>query len=155
MPRPQPNEAAIYYSRYIDLIPEDDILGKLRSQLQDTNTFLATISDEQSLRSYAAGKWTLRQVINHVNDGERVFLSRAFWFARGFPDALPSFDQDLCVVAAGANEMSWSGLREEFENVRKSTISFFENLSADAWMRTGVASDNPFTVNALAYIIAM
>ena len=154
MPHPQPNEAATYYSSYIDLIPEDDILGRLKSQLQDTNTFLATISDEQSLRSYAPGKWTLRQVINHVNDGERVFLNRAFWFARGFQDALPSFDQDVCVAAAGGNEMSWAGLREEFENVRKSTISFFENLSPDAWMRTGVASNNPFTVNALAYIIA-
>ena len=103
MPHPQPNEAATYYSSYIDLIPEDDILGRLKSQLQDTNTFLATISDEQSLRNYAAGKWTLRQVINHVNDGERVFLNRAFWFARGFQDALQSFDQDVCVAAARAN----------------------------------------------------
>jgi len=154
MPHPQPNEAAPYYSRYIDLIPGDDILGELTSQLQDTNAFLGAISDELSLHSYSPGKWTIRQVVNHVNDGERVFLGRALWFARGFQDALPSFDQDICVAAAGANEMSWSGLREEFENVRKSTISFFQNLSPDAWMRTGVASDNPFTVNALAYIIA-
>jgi uncharacterized damage-inducible protein DinB len=154
MPHPQPNEAAPYYSKYIDLIPGDDILGRLTSQLQDVNAFLATISDEQSLHSYSPGKWTIRQVVNHVNDGERVFLGRALWFARGFQDALPSFDQDICVAAAGANEMSWSGLREEFEYVRKSTISFFQNLSADAWMRRGVASDNPFTVNALAYIIA-
>jgi hypothetical protein len=154
MSHPQPNEAAPEYSRYIDLIPDDDILGRLKSQLLDTNTFLANISDEQSLQSYGPGKWTIRQVINHVNDGERVFLGRAFWFARGFQDPLPSFDQDVCVAAAGGNEMSWSGLRAEFDNIRKSTISFFENLSPGAWMRTGIASDNPFTVNALAYIIA-
>jgi len=154
MSHPQPNEAAPYYSRYIDLIPGDDILERLKTQLQDTNTFLAAISDEQSLQSYAPGKWTIRQIVNHVNDGERVFLGRALWFARGFQDALPSFDQEICVAAAEANKMSWVALREEFDNVRKSTISFFENLSPEAWMRTGVASDFSFTVNALAYIIA-
>jgi uncharacterized damage-inducible protein DinB len=154
MTRPQVNEAAEYYSRYIDLVPNDDIVQKLKSQLDETNEFLAGISDDQSLRSYAPEKWTIRQVMNHVNDTERVFMNRAFWFARGFGDALPSFDQDVCVAAAAANNMSWQGLKDEFTNVRKATISFFENLSPEAWMRTGIASDNPFTVNALAYIIA-
>ena len=154
VPYPQPNEAAPYYSRYINLIRGDDILDLLKSQLQDTNTFLAEISDEQSLHSYAPEKWTIKQVVNHVNDTERVFMSRAFWFARGFPQALPSFDQDLAVAAAAANDMSWEGLKEEFTNIRKATISFFENLAPGAWMRTGVARDYPFTVNALTYIIA-
>ena len=154
MSYPQPNEAAPYYSRYIELCPEDDIWDRLKTQRHDTNTFLASISDEQSLHSYAPGKWTIRQVLNHVNDGERVFLGRALWFARGFKDALPSFDQDICVAAANANDMSWTGLKDEFDNVRRSTISFFENLTEGAWMRTGIASDYPFTVNALAYIIA-
>jgi len=154
MSHPQPNEAAIYYSRYIDLIPGDEILPVLKSQLQETNSFLAEISDDKSLHSYAPDKWTIRQVINHVNDTERVFMSRAFWFARGFAEALPGFDQDICVAAAEANQMSWSGLNEEFNNVRKSTISFFDNLAPESWMRTGIASDNPFTVNSLAYIIA-
>src|SRR5689334_9098174 len=147
MSHPQPNEAAPYYSHYINLIPEDDIVGRLKTQHQDLNTFLANISDEQSLKSYAPDKWTIRQVVNHVNDGERVFLSRALWFARGFQDALPSFDQDICVAGANANNMSWSGLKQEFDNVRAATVSFFENLSPEAWMRTGVASDCEFTVN--------
>jgi hypothetical protein len=154
MSHPQSNEAAPYYWRYIDLIPGDDIVGQLKSQVEQTNTFLAAISDEQSLRSYAPGKWTIRQIVNHLNDSERVFVGRALWFARGFTDALPSFDQDVCVAAAAANDMSWVGLREEFDNVRKSTISFFENLPSDAWSRAGIASGYPFTVNALAYIIA-
>jgi uncharacterized damage-inducible protein DinB len=154
MSRPQSNEAAAYYSRYIDLISSDDVLAVLKSQLEDTEAFLSAISDEQSLQSYAPDKWTIREVLNHVNDAERIFLSRAFWFARGFSDALPGFDQDICVTAASANNVSWTGLKDEFTNVRKATISFFENLPADAWMRTGIASDNPFTVNSLAYIIA-
>ncbi|HSB26377.1 MAG TPA: DinB family protein [Pyrinomonadaceae bacterium] len=154
MSHPLPNEAAAYYSRYIDLIPEDEILAVLKAQLRDTAVFLSGISDEQSLHRYEPDKWTIREVMNHVNDGERIFLSRALWFARGFKEALPGFDQDVGVAGSAANEMSWSGLKEEFANVRKSTISFFENLTAEAWLRTGIASDNKFTVNALAYIIA-
>jgi uncharacterized damage-inducible protein DinB len=154
MSHPLPNEAAAYYSRYIDLIPEDEILAVLKSQLQDTAAFLSGISDEQSLHQYEQDKWTIRQVMNHVNDGERIFLIRALWFARGFEEPLPGFDQDVCVAGAAANEMSWPSLKEEFVHVRKSTISFFENLSSEAWLRTGIASDNKFTVNALAYIIA-
>jgi len=154
MTRPQANEAATYYFRYIDLISSEDIVSTLKSQLDDTTSFLTNISEEQSLKSYAPVKWTIRQVLSHVNDGERVFANRALWFARGLPDALPGFDQDICVEAAGANDVSWNDLTNEFNNVRQSTISLFENLPAETWMRTGVASDNPFTVNALGYIIA-
>src|ERR1051326_961333 len=90
----------------------------------------------------------------HVNDGERLFLSRAFWFARGFNDALPSFEQDVAVAHAHANDTSWAKLVEEFKTVRAATISFFDTLPAEAWSRSGVASDNPVTVRALAYIMA-
>jgi len=154
MTRPTTNEAAEYYFRYIDLIQSEDIIATLKSQLDDTKSFLNGISDEKSLQSYAPDKWTIRQVINHVNDGERVFLSRAFWFARGFKDELPGFDQDICVDAAGANAVSWTSLKDEFTNIRLSTLSFFQNLPATAWSQTGIASDYPFTVNGLAYIIA-
>lgn len=116
--------------------------------------FLSGISEEKSLHSYEPGKWTIREVLNHVNDGERVFLYRAFWFAREYQDALPSFDQDVAVQSAKANNTSWADLIEEFKSVRLSTISFFKSLPEEAWSRTGVASDNPFTVRSLAYIIA-
>ena len=154
MTRPQKSEAAEYYFAYIDLITSDEIIPAIKSQMTETLELLQGISEEQSLQTYAPGKWTIREVLNHVNDGERLFLGRALWFARGFQDPLPSFEQDVAVQAAQANETSWAALVEEFRNVRMGTISFFKNLPAAAWSRTGVASDNPFTVRALAYIIA-
>ena len=154
MTRPQKSEAAEYYFAYIDLITSDEIIPAIKSQMTETLELLQGISEEQSLQTYAPGKWTIREVLNHVNDGERLFLGRALWFARGFQDPLPSFEQDVAVQAAHANETSWAELVEEFRNVRMGTISFFKNLPAEAWSRTGVASDNPFTVRALAYIIA-
>jgi len=154
MTRPQTSEAATYYFKYIDLITSDEIVPAIESQMDETIQFLQGITEEQSRNSYEPGKWTIREVLNHVNDGERVFLYRAFWFARGYQDALPSFDQDQAVVTAQANNTSWADLVEEFRNVRLSTISFFKSLPEEAWSKTGVASDNPFTVRSLAYIIA-
>jgi len=154
MTRPQADEAAPYYSRYIDLIRSDDIVTTLTKQLNEASQFLSTISEEKSLHQYADGKWTIRQVLSHINDGERVFLHRAFWFGRGFTDALPSFDQDISVVVAQANNVSWKDHLEEFRNVRQATLSFFKNLPEEGWSRSGVASDNSVTVRAIAYIIA-
>jgi len=154
MTRPQPSEAADYYSKYIDLIPSDEIVPALQTQMGESLELLGTISEERSLYSYAPGKWTIRDLLNHVSDCERLFLYRAFWFARGFNDALPSFDQDPAAELAQANDIPWADLVEEFKNVRLSTLSFFKNLPDEAWSRSGVASDNPVTVRALAYIIA-
>lgn len=154
MTRPQTNEAASYYFPYIDLVTSDEIVPAIKSQLDETLEFLQGISDEKSLQTYEPGKWTIRELLNHVNDCERLFLYRAFWFARGFQDPLPGFEQDLAVQAAQANQTPWSELVEEFRNVRFGTISFFNNLPAEAWSRRGIASDNPFTVRAVAYIIA-
>jgi uncharacterized damage-inducible protein DinB len=154
MTRPQTTEAASYYYKYIDLITNDEIVPTMESQMAETLQFLEGISEEQSLKSYAPGKWTIRELLNHVNDGERVFLYRAFWFARGFQDALPSFEQDVAVQAANANQTSWAELVEEFRTVRLSTISFFKHLPDEAWSHSGIASDNPVTVRAIAYIIA-
>ena len=154
MTRPQPTEAAEYYSRYIDLITSDDIVPVFENQMGEMLQFLSGISEEQRLHTYAPGKWTIREVLNHVHDGERVFTGRAFWFARGFTDALPSFEQDIAVQAAQANDTSWADLVEEFKIVRLGTISFFKSMPEEAWDRTGIASDNPVSVRALAYIIA-
>jgi DinB superfamily len=151
---PDRSEAAPYYFRYIDRISSDDIVGVLEAQLQETVSFLSGISEAKSLHSYAPEKWTFRQVLNHVNDCERVFLSRAFWFARGFDTPLPSFEQDVSVAASGANEVSWAAHVEEFRVIRLATLAFFRNLPEEAWSRSGIASGNPFSVRALAYIIA-
>ena len=154
MRRPEPNEAAQYYSRYIDLVPSENIIESLEQQLDDAQKFFSDITEEKSLHAYAPDKWTIRQVLNHVNDGERIFLWRLLWFARGFQDPLPSFDQDVCTETSGANNVAWRDQVEEFKNIRLSTLSLVKNLPVEAWDRTGIASDNPFTVRALAYIIA-
>ena len=151
---PERNEAAPYYFTYINRVIGDDIVGQLHTQSEETLAFLRGVSEEKSLHRYAPGKWSIRQVLSHFNDSERTFLFRAFWFARGFESALPSFDQDVCAGAARADELSWARHVEEFREVRVATVAFFRNLPAEAWMRTGVASGNPFTVRALAYILA-
>jgi hypothetical protein len=152
--RPEPGEAAPYYSAYIDLVTSDNISGAIESQLDETLSFLENISEEQSLHRYAPEKWSLRELLSHVNDTERVFLFRALWFARGFEDPLPSFDQNIGVNGAEADKVSWAQHLEEFRSIRLATISFFRNLPPEGWMRSGIASDNPFSVRALAYIIA-
>jgi uncharacterized damage-inducible protein DinB len=152
--RPQPDEAAAYYSRYTDLVGSDDVVAVLTTQLEDALGFLRNISEEKSQHRYAPGKWSMRQLLSHVNDTERIFISRALWFARGFKDPLPSFDQDICVAGAEADNVSWASHVEEFRAVRLATIAFFQNLPAEAWLRRGIASENPFTVRALAYIAA-
>jgi uncharacterized damage-inducible protein DinB len=152
--RPQPTEAAPYYAKYIDLVPTDNVVAGMETQLDETLDFLSGISEEKSLHRYAPEKWSIREVLSHMNDCERVFVFRAFWFARGFSDPLPSFDQEVCVAAARANQVSWASHVEEFRALRLASLSFFRNLPAEAWERTGIASDNSFTVRALAYILA-
>jgi DinB family protein len=154
MPRPDAKEAAKYYFKYIDRVPGTDVLGFLARQQEELPAFLSSLSEERSLHRYAADKWSFRQVLNHVTDCERLFQHRAFWFARGFDSPLPSFEQDIAASAARADEVAWAAHIEEFRGVRASTLGFFHNLPAEAWDRMGVASDNPFSVRALAFIIA-
>jgi hypothetical protein len=152
--RPEPNEAAPYYFGYINRIAGDDIVSALKVQLDETLPFLRGISEDRSLHRYAPDKWSIRQMWNHVNDTERVFVFRALWFARGHDNALPSFEQDIAVRAGKADDCPWTRHVEEFREVRLATLSFFRNLPQEAWMSTGVASGNPFTVRACAYIVA-
>jgi uncharacterized damage-inducible protein DinB len=151
---PERTEAAPYYFTYIDRIANDDIIGVLESQLEETLVFMRGISEEKSLHRYAADKWSIRQVLNHLSDTERMFVFRAFWFARGFDSPLPSFDQNICAGTAEADNVSWASHIQEFRGVRLSTLDFFRNLPAAAWMRKGIASEKSFTVRALAYLAA-
>jgi hypothetical protein len=152
--RPERTEAPRYYFRYIDRITNGDVVAELVSQRAEALDLFSRISEEKSLHRYAPEKWSIRGVLNHVYDTERVFLFRAFWFARGFDSPLPSFDQNVSSAMARADDIPWSKNVEEFDDVRRSTLDFFRNLPKDAWMRRGIASDNPFTVRALAYITA-
>jgi hypothetical protein len=152
--RPQEVEAAPYYFTYINQVTGDDVADIIENQLEESLAFFAGISEETSLHRYAPGKWSIRQVLNHVTDTERAFAFRALWFARGFDTPLPGYDQDVAASGAGADKISWSAHTEEFRRVRLSTISLFRNMPPEAWTRSGIASGNPFTVRALAFIIA-
>jgi hypothetical protein len=150
--RPERTEAAEYYFTYIDQVPAGDIRTILHTQRAETIDLLRRIPEERSLHRYAPGKWSIREVVSHLNDAERLFVFRALWFARGFDTPLPSFDQDIAIAGARANERPLSGHISEFESVRAATVAFFRHLPDEAWTRRGIASGNPFTVRALAYI---
>lgn len=152
--RPRETEAASYYFTYINQVAGDDVTGVIDRQLDEAIAFFSGISEERSLYRYAPEKWSFRQALNHVTDTERALAFRALWFARGFSSPLPSYDQNIAAAGAGADKISWAAHIEEFRHVRLATIDLFRNMPPEAWMRSGVASDNPFTVRALAYIIA-
>lgn len=151
---PERTEAASYYFTYIDQIKNPDIVRALEAQLGDSLAFFRSISVEQSLHRYAPEKWSIGQVLSHINDTERVFTYRALWFARGFQTPLPGFDQEVAVRGADADAQPWASHIEEFGAVRAATLALFRHLPQEAWLRKGIASDNPVTVRALAYIIA-
>jgi len=152
--RPRDDEAAPYYFTYINQVTGENPMATIESQLDDSLVFFSTISEEKSQHRYAPDKWSIRQVLNHVTDTERAFAFRALWFSRGFDAPLPSYDQEIAARGAGADAVPWSAHVEEFRRVRLATISLFKNMPAEAWTRTGIASDNRFTVRAMAFITA-
>jgi hypothetical protein len=152
--RPERSEAAEYYFRYIDRVSGDDPVAVLEEQVEDVLSTLGGISEDRSLHRYAPDKWSLRQVLGHVNDNERVFAYRALWFARGFDAPLPGFDQDVAVAEAASDAVAWESHLQEFRAVREASVHLFSSLPAAAWPRRGVANDHPVTVRALAYIVA-
>jgi uncharacterized damage-inducible protein DinB len=152
--RPQQLEAAPYYFTYIDQVSGEDICPIIERQLDDSVSFFSEISQPTSLRRYAPDKWSIRQVLNHITDTERAFAFRALWFARGFEAELPGYDQNVGASGAQADAVSWAAHVEEFRHVRLATMSLFRNMPAEGWTRSGIASGNPFTVRALAFIIA-
>jgi hypothetical protein len=152
--RPRNTEAAPYYFTYIDQAVGDDALVIIQKQVAPSLQLFSDISEEKSRYRYGPDKWSIRQVLNHVSDTERAFAFRALWFARGFDMPLPSYDQNVAAAGAEADRVSWADHIEEFRHVRLATISQFQNMPTDAWNRSGIASDNRFTVRALAFIIA-
>ena len=149
---PARDEAAPYYFTYIDQVGPGDIRDLMDAQGHEMLTLLRGIDDARSTYKYAADKWTIREVANHLNDTERLSAFRAFWFARGFDSPLPSFDQHIAASSAAADRRSWSSHIDEFETVRAASRTLFRNLPDEAWTKQGMASGYTFTVRALAYI---
>jgi hypothetical protein len=152
--RPEPTEYAPYYGKYISLVPHGDILTTLDQQLDDTLSLLRGITESQSAFRYAPDKWSIRELVGHIIDTERIFSYRALRFARKDETPLPGFDQDVFNENASFDDYPLVELASEFEHVRRSTIFLFKHLEADAWLRRGIASDNEVSVRALAFILA-
>lgn len=154
MTRPDTTEHHQYYSTYIDQVPDGDILAILRAGIDETAALFrnhpASIADHR----YAPGKWTVREVINHLVDSERTFGFRAFWFARKGAGELPTFDQEPFVTEARTEARSLEHLLAEWRTVRASNLSLFETIGDEASMRTGIASGYRFTVRSFPWIIA-
>lgn len=153
IPRPTESEAAPYQLAYISEVKGDDPRAILETQLEEALAWFAGISEEASLKRCEPGKWSIREVLNHITDTERIFTSRLLWFARGLPSPLPGFDQDIAVAGAHADSISWNAHVEEFRAVRLATISLYRNIPPEGWTRSGTASSIPITANAMAYLI--
>lgn len=154
MKRPSPGEYAPYYGKYIELVPDGPIVDVLRTQMAETQRLLRSIPESRGGHAYAPGKWTIKEVVGHVTDGERVFSYRALRFARADETALPGFDENHYAPEGQFGSRTLQSLADELDIVRRSTVALFEGLPKEAATRKGVASNNPVTVQALAYIIA-
>ena len=152
--RPDSTEFAEYYSTYVNKVPDGDIREILDAQSVEVPALLDAIPEARADYRYAADKWSIREVLAHINDCERMFTFRALWFARGFNSPMPSFDQNVAMTGANANARAWASHIAEFRAVRAATLALFAGLSPEAWDCRGIASDNPVTVRALAYITA-
>ena len=154
IPRPAPDECASYYHRYIAQVPDGDLTAFLTAQLDETAALLDGLPAERAGFRYAPGKWSVREVVGHVADAERVFAYRALRIARGDATPLPAFDENAYVDEAGFDDRPLADLLDEFRRVRLATLALLDGLPDDVFGRWGTASDHPVTVRALAYITA-
>jgi uncharacterized damage-inducible protein DinB len=155
IPKPEPGEYAPYTIMYIGLLPDDGLILKhLEDNLRATTDFMRAVPEEKLSYRYAKDKWTIKEILAHLIDDERIYAYRALRFARNDQTELPGFEQDAYAVESGANERSHDDLLEEFAAVRKSTIALFNSFDDRVFIRSGVASGNVMSVRAVAYHIA-
>lgn len=152
--RPGASEYAPFYANYIAQVPDGDVVEALIGGVEIAAALLHDVPDERAMRAYAPGKWTLKEVVLHCADAERVFAYRALRFARGDSTELPGWDENTYAPMSGANARSLESLLDELESVRESTVTLFEGLPADAWTRTGKANGKEISVRAIAWISA-
>jgi uncharacterized damage-inducible protein DinB len=153
--KPEAGEYSPYAASYISLLPNDGLVLKhLKENLKATGDFILSLSEEKLDFRYSEGKWTIKEILVHLSDDERIYAYRALRFARNDPTELPGFEQDRFAFYSGANSRGIRDILKEFATVRKATISLFKSLDDEALMRTGVADGNSVSVRALAYHIA-
>jgi hypothetical protein len=154
IPRPAEDEYAPYYGRYIGRVPDGDLCVMLASQLADTLALVRAIPEQRGTHRYADGKWSIKEVIGHLIDTERIMSYRVLRFARADETPLPGFEQNDYVPAGVFDRRTLQDLSEELAAVRQATIHQLRHLDPAALTRRGTASGNPVSVRALAYIIA-
>ncbi|MCA1594274.1 MAG: DinB family protein [Acidobacteria bacterium] len=152
--KPEANEYAHHYEKYVSLVPDGDVVETLARQLEDTLALLGGVTEDRAGFRYEAGKWSVREVVGHIIDAERIFAYRALAIARGERQPLPGMDQDEYMAGAHFDARTLADLLDEFAHVRRANVLMFRALDAEAWARRGTASDNEVTVRALAHIIA-
>ena len=152
--RPEPGEYAAYYAGYVAHVPDGDVVELLRAQIRETVEFLAGIPEERAGHRYAPGKWSIREVVGHMADVERIMAYRALRIARGDRTPLPGFDENAYVPAANFDVRTLDSLARELEAARRSTVAFLETLDAEVAARRGTVNNLEVTARALAYIIA-
>ena len=152
--RPAQGDYAPYAEQYILLVTGEDILDSLNTQLKQTATLFSGRSERDGNFRYAPDKWSVKEVLGHVADAERIFAYRALRFARGDQTPLAGFEQDDYIRGARFKERNLADIVQEYANVRQASLALFRSLDEEAWLRYGVANDNPVTVLALAFLIA-
>lgn len=152
--RPAKNEHIEYYSSYIDEVSDGDIVARLEQQLPETLAFLRSIPESMHDHRYAPGKWSIREIVGHLSDGERVFQYRAWRFSRADTTPVPGFEENDYVANGPFSRVSMSDLISEFESLRKATVKMFSAMDADAMERRGTANDAEISVRAIAWILA-
>ncbi len=151
--KPEKNEYGEWHAGYVALVPEEDILAALTSQVNDIKQLTGPVTEEKGAYAYAEGKWTIKELVGHINDAERIFAYRALRIARGDQTPLSGFEQDVYIPTGRFNERTVAGLVEEFVLLRSSNIKLFENLEDAAWLRMGNASGYDISVRAIAHIM--
>ena len=151
--RPDSTEYASFYAGYVKLVPETDAIDALERQLTDVLGLLRQVPESEGNVRHPPYTWSVKEVVGHITDGERVFSYRAMRFARNDPTPLPTFDENAYVRAAGFDACKLQDLTDQFEHVRRASLSLFRSMDKEAWLRRGVASGAEVTVRALAYVI--
>lgn len=154
IPRPEASEHLPYYGKYVDRVPDGDLLDTLRAQLDETLALVRGLPEERGGHRYAPGKWSIREVLSHVIDAERIFAYRALRIGRGDATPLASFDENAYAAASNADARTLAELAEELAHVRLGNLALFRSLDDEALARRGTASGGEVSVRALAWIIA-
>ena len=151
--KPTPDEYSPYHERYISLVPEGNIIDILRQQMSAALEFFGSLTEEQVLHRYEPGKWSIKEVLGHIIDGERIFAYRALRFARNDQTPLAGFEQDDYVKFSNFDQQPLSDLINAYKHVRESSIGLFQSFTEEALDRKGIASKNEVSVRAIVWIL--